>query len=95
MYEFLATAHTWRGGDGPYTIAPIAGLLLTLVLLRIVLDVRVGLALVASAALGTAFASVAESWGYTVTISVWILSTFLVGAIRRSARGAHGPNPSD
>jgi hypothetical protein len=91
----LATAHTWRGGDGPFTIVPIVGLVLTLVLIRTVLRLRIGLATVAiSAVLGALFATIGGRWGYTVTLSLWVLAVALVAAGQRAA-GSFGRNNSD
>jgi hypothetical protein len=85
----LGTAHTWRGGDGPFTIVPIVGLLLTLLLVRTVLRVRIGLATVAvSAVLGALFATIGGRWGYTLTISLWVLAAVLVAASQRAAGSA-------
>jgi hypothetical protein len=85
VFELLATAHTWRGGDGPYSIAPIAGLLLTLVLIRMVLRLPVGLAAIgASAFLGTLFATFSDRWGYVATSWLWLLSFALLAAVRRA-----------
>ena len=95
MVLLLGTAHTWRGGDGPFTIVPIVGLLLTLLLMRAVLRVRIGLATVAvSAVLGALFATIGGRWGYTLTISLWVLAVALVNASRRAA-GPFGRNHSD
>jgi hypothetical protein len=95
MLELLATAHTWRGGDGPFTIVPIVGLVLTLFLIRTVLRFRIGLATVAiSAVLGALFATIGGRWGYTVTISLWVLAVALVAAGRR-ASGPFWRNGSD
>jgi hypothetical protein len=85
MLELLATAHAWMGGDGPYSIAPIAGLMLTLLLIRTVLRLPVGLAAVgASALLGTLFATLGDRWGYTVTLSIWVLAAALLMTLRRA-----------
>jgi hypothetical protein len=82
MVGLLATAHTWRGGDGPFSIAPIVGLLLTLLLIRAVLRLRLGFGAVgASVLFGALFATLGERWGYTVTISGWVLASALVAMI--------------
>jgi hypothetical protein len=91
----LTTAHTWRGGDGPYTIAPIVGLILTLLLIRTILRLPVGPATVAiSAMFGTVFATLGGRWGYTTTIAVWLVGVVLLASIRRSA-GAFPRNLPD
>jgi hypothetical protein len=85
VFELLATAHTWRGGDGPYSIAPIAGLLLTLVLIRTILRVPVGLPAVGiSVLLGTLFATIGERWGFVATSWLWLVSFALLAAVRRA-----------
>jgi hypothetical protein len=85
MVEVLATAHTWRGGDGPYSIAPIVGLLLTLLLIGTILRLHVGLAAVgASIVLGTLFATLGERWGYTLMLSSWLIGFALLASIRRA-----------
>jgi len=86
VIELLATAHTWRGGDGPYTVAPILGLLLTLLLIRAVLRIRIGAAVVAIAAVvGTLFATLGGRWGYTATLLVWVMTFALLAYVRRTA----------
>ena len=96
MLAILATGHTWSGGDGPYTFAPLVGSILTLLLIRSILKRHIGIvALAVSAVLGTLFATISDAWGYTLTIATWIVSASLAGAALRSARGSTGGNPSD
>ena len=96
MLAILATGHTWSGGDGPYTFAPLVGSILTLLLIRSILRRHIGIvALAVSAVLGTLFATISDAWGYTLTIATWIVSASLAGAALRSARGSCGGNPSD
>ncbi len=96
MVGFLATAHSWHGGDGPMTFIPLTGLLLTLALIRLVLRMPIGVAsLAVSAVLGTVFATVADTWGLTVAFSAWILGALLVGGRLQRSRGAFGGNPPD
>ena len=86
MVLLLATAHAWRGGDGSFTIVPIVGLVLTLLLVRTVLRLRIGPATVAvSAVLGALFATIGGRWGYTLTIALWVFAVALVAAGQRSA----------
>ena len=93
MVELLATGHTWSGGGGPITWTPVAGLLLTLVLARSVLKLRLSpLTLGTSVLLGTLFAIGAETWGVTMTTSAWIVGALIVSGRRRHALGR---NPSD
>lgn len=91
----LATAHTWRGGDGPYTIAPILGLLVTLLLVRIVLhrEITWGTAAVA-AGLGPLFATLGATVGYSLTAQVWLIGSVIASRMLRRP-GAFGRNPSD
>jgi hypothetical protein len=85
MVELLATAHTWRGGDGPFTMVPILGLVLTLLLIRTVLRLRIGLSTVAvSAVLGALFATIGGRWGYVATSWLWLVSFALLAAVRRA-----------
>ena len=96
MLALIATAHSWRGGDGPYTLAPILGLLLSLVLIRTVLGSRLGLgSMGASVALGALFATLGERWGYSLTAAAWVLAFALAGLIVRAAPGPLRRNPSD
>ncbi len=93
MVELLATGHTWSGGGGPITWTPVAGLLLTLVLARSVLRLRLSpLTFGTSVLLGTLFAIGAETWGVTMTTSTWIVGALIVSGRRRHALGR---NPSD
>ncbi|HZB01745.1 MAG TPA: hypothetical protein VE800_06525 [Actinomycetota bacterium] len=85
MLLFLATAHTWRGGDGPFTVAPIVGLVVTLLLIRTILRLPLGPAAVgASAVLGTLFASLGARWGYTLILLSWVVAIALFASIRRA-----------
>jgi ABC-type thiamin/hydroxymethylpyrimidine transport system permease subunit len=95
MEQMLATAHTWRGGDGPYTIAPILGFLVTLLLVRIVLHREITWGTVAVAAgLGPLFATLGATVGYSLTAQVWLIGSVI--ASRMLPRpGAFGRNPSD
>jgi ABC-type Co2+ transport system permease subunit len=96
MLSDLATGHTWSGGDGPYTLAPLVGSILTVLLIRSILRRHIGIvALAVSVVLGALFATISGAWGYTLTIATWILGASLVGAVLRSARGSLGGNPSD
>jgi hypothetical protein len=96
VIEFLATAHTWSGGDGPYTLAPLVGSILTLLLIRSILRLPIGIvALAVSVVLGSLFATISDTWGYTLTIATWVVSASLAGVVVRGARGSSGGNPSD
>jgi uncharacterized membrane protein (DUF485 family) len=96
MLAILATGHTWSGGDGPYTLAPLVGSILTLLLFRTILRRPVGIVeLAVSAVLGALFATISDAWGYTLTIATWIVSASLAALFVRSARGSFGGNPSD
>ena len=92
----LATGHTWSGGDGPYTLAPLVGSILTVLMIRSIVGQRIGIAtLVVSVVLGALFATISGTWGYTLTIAAWLVGALLVGAVLRSARGSFRGNPSD
>jgi ABC-type Co2+ transport system permease subunit len=96
VLAILATGHPWNGGDGPYTLAPLVGSILTLLLIRTILRRHIGIvALTVSVVLGTLFATISDAAGYTLTIAIWIVSASLAGAVLRSARGSFGGNPSD
>ena len=96
MLGDLATGHTWSGGDGPYTIAPLVGSLLTLLMIRSILRRHIGIAALAvSVVLGALFATISGAWGYTLTVATWIVGASLIGAVLKSARGSLGGNPSD
>jgi hypothetical protein len=96
MLSDLATGHTWSGGDGPYTLAPLVGSILTILLIRSIVRRRIGIvALAISALLGALFATISGTWGYTLTIAAWIVGASVVGAVLRNARGSFRGNPSD
>ena len=87
MGTLLATAHTWRGGEGSFTIAPIAGLLLTLVLTRTILHLRIGWPAFAVAVFsGALFATIGATWGFSVTVALWLAIALLAAAVRAHAR---------
>ena len=96
MLSDLATGHTWNGGDGPYTLAPLVGSILTVLLIRSIVRQRIGIvALAISVVLGALFATIGGALGYTLTIATWVVGASLVGAILRSARGSFRGNPPD
>jgi uncharacterized membrane protein len=96
MLSDLATGHTWSGGDGPYTLAPLVGSILTVLLIRWIVRRRIGIvALAVSVVGGALFATISGAWGYTLTMAAWIVGASLVGAVFRSARGSFRGNPSD
>jgi hypothetical protein len=95
VLALLGTGHLWSGGGGPITLTPIAGLLLTLMLTRWSLGLRLSPAMLGvSVFLGTLFAIAAETWGLTMTTSVWALVALASSFVRRT-RGAFGRNFSD
>lgn len=96
MLEIVATGHTWSGGDGPYTLTPLVGLLLTLFLIRSPLGFPLRApALAVSIGLGTLFATVADTWGTSIAITVWVLGAILATAVIRSGRRSFGAEPPD
>jgi hypothetical protein len=96
MQGLVATGHPWHAVHPSLTPIPLAGLLTTLLLIRFVLKLPVGIAALGAAIpLGTVFATLEDAWGLTLTLSTWILAALaLAGPIRRS-RGAFGRNSSD
>jgi hypothetical protein len=96
MLSDLATGHTWSGGDGPYTLAPLVGSILTVLMIRSIVGKRIGIvALAVSMVLGALFATISGTWGYTLTIAAWLVGALLAGAVLRSAGGSFRGNPSD
>jgi hypothetical protein len=94
MDLILGTGHPWLGIDGNMTPFPLLGLILTLLLIRFVLRQPIGIiAAAVSIALGTVFSTLADTWGLTVTFSVWFISAMALSAGR--ARGAFGGRPPD
>ena len=94
MDLILGTGHPWHRIDGDMTPLPLLGLILTLLLIRFVLRQPIGIVAAAvSIALGTVFSTLADSWGLTVTFSVWLISAMVLSAGR--ARGAFGGKPPD
>jgi hypothetical protein len=94
MDLILGTGHPWHEIDGDMTPLPLLGLILTLLLIRFVLRQPIGIVAAAvSIALGTLFSTLADTWGFTVTFSVWLISAMALSAGR--ARGAFGDRPPD
>ena len=96
MVELLATGHSWSGGGGPITLTPFVGLFLTALLAKSVLQLRLTLVVLGICVfLGTTFAIAAETWGFTMTASIWIIAAFVVSGRLRHVRATLGRNPSD
>jgi hypothetical protein len=96
MLSDLATGHTWSGGDGPYTPAPLVGSILTVLMIRSIVGKRIGIvALAVSMVLGALFATISGTWGYTLTIAAWLVGALVAGAVLRSAGGSFRGYPSD
>jgi hypothetical protein len=96
VIKIVATGHSWSGGDGPITLTPLVGLLLTVLLAKSILRLRLTLvALSISTFLGTVFAIAAETWGLTTTASIWIVAALIVAGRIRHMRGTFGGNLSD
>jgi hypothetical protein len=94
MDLILGTGHPWHGIDGDMTPLPLLGLILTLLLIRFVLRQPIGIVAAAvSIALGTVFSTLADTWGLTVTFSVWFFGAMALSAGR--ARGAFGGSRPD
>jgi ABC-type thiamin/hydroxymethylpyrimidine transport system permease subunit len=95
MEQMLATAHTWRGGDGPYTVAPMLGLLVTLLLVRVVFRRGITWGTVAVATgLGPLFATLGATVGYSLTVSGWLVGSVIAARMIRQP-GSFGRNLSD
>jgi hypothetical protein len=96
MVDFVATGHSWSGGGGPITLTPLSGLLLTVVLARWFLGLRISPMLFGvSVFLGTPFALAADTWGLTTAIAGWVVAALVVAGRVRHTRGPLGRNPSD
>jgi hypothetical protein len=94
VIRILGTGHPWHEIHGKLTPLPLLGLCLTLVMIRFVLRRPLGIVdLVAAFFLGALFSTAADTWGLTVTFSVWFLSAMALSAGR--ARGAFGGRPPD
>jgi hypothetical protein len=96
MVDLLATGHSWSGGGGPITLAPLVGFLLTVVLARWFVGLRISPILLGPAVLlGTLFAIAADTWGLTTAISAWVVIALIVAGRVRHARGTLRRNLSD
>ncbi len=96
MVDLVATGHSWSGGGGPMSPAPLVGLLLTVVLARWFVGLRISPMLLGLAVLlGTLFAFAADTWGLTTAIFAWVVLAFIVAGRVRHTRGTLGRNPSD
>jgi uncharacterized membrane protein YhfC len=96
MVDFVATGHSWSGGGGPITLAPLVGLLLTVVLARWFVGLRMSPMLLGLAVLlGALFAIAADTWGFTTSISAWVVLALILAGRVRHTRGTLGRNPSD
>jgi hypothetical protein len=92
----LGTGHPWHAIDGELTPFPLVGLFLTLLLIRFVLRLSLGIGAVAAAiALGTLFSSAVDAWGLTLTSSVWFLGAVILSGFLSRPRDAFGGNPPD
>lgn len=92
----LATGHTWSGGGGGFSLIPVLGVILSLVLARSVLAFRFSILLAAvSVLLGTVFAIAAESVGLTIATSIWFLAAVGTASVIRLGRGSLPRNTSD
>jgi hypothetical protein len=94
MIDLPATGHTWRGGGGPITVTPMIGVLLSLVLARWAVGVRLSPPLIGVCILlGTLFAVGADAWGMTLTTSAWLVAALFDSGSFRHTRGTFGRNP--
>ena len=96
MLRFLGTGHPWHPIDGALTPFPLIGLFLTLLLIRFLLRLPLGIgAVVVAIALGTLFSSAVDAWGLTLTSSLWFLGAVILSGLLGRTRGALRSNPSD
>jgi hypothetical protein len=72
------------------------GLFLTLLLIRFLVRLPLGIgAVVAAIALGTLFSSVVDAWGFTLATSAWVFGAVILSGLLGRTRSALGGNPSD
>lgn len=96
MLRILGTGHPWHPIDGALTPFPLVGLFLTLLLIRFLLRLPLGIgAVVAAIALGTLFSSAVDAWGLTLALSVWVVGAMILSGLLGRTRGAFRSNPSD
>ena len=89
MLARLATAHGWSAGAGSFSLLPVVGSAVTLVLLRTALRTSIGVAAVAaSLVLGTIFWLLADAWGITLALSTFVASAGVIAIVTRSGRRA-------
>ena len=75
---------------------PLLGLLLSLILLRFVVKVPIGIpAFFACVALGTLFSSAADAWGLTLSLAIWTFAAMSLDRSIRGFRSALGGNHPD
>jgi hypothetical protein len=96
LRDLVATGHIWSGGGGGFSLIPVLGVILSIVLARSVLALRLSILLAAvSVLLGTVFAIAAESLGLTIATSIWFLGALGIASIIRLGRGSLPRNASD
>ena len=96
LRDLLATGHTWSGGGGGFSLIPVLGMIVSIVLARSILAFRLSIPLAAASVfLGTAFAIAAEIAGLTITMSMWFLGAVVIAFMSRVARGSLPRNTSD
>ena len=94
--DVLATGHTWSGGGGGFSLIPVLGVILSIVLARSVLALRLSVPLAAaSVLLGTVFAVVADGTGLTMATTIWFLGALAIASVIRLGRGSLPRNTSD
>jgi hypothetical protein len=96
VLRLLGTGHPWYPVEGALTPFPLLGLFLTLLLIRFLMRLSLGIgSVVVAIALGTLFSTAVDAWGFTLTTSIWILGAVIVSGVLSRTRGALGGNPSD
>jgi hypothetical protein len=96
LRHLLATGHTWTGGGGGFSLLPVLGMILSILLARSVLGLRLSIPLAAASVfLGTVFAIAAESAGLTIATSMWFLGAIGMAFVVRLGRGSLPRNTSD
>ena len=85
MLARLATAHGWSAGAGSFSLLPLVGSAVSLVLLRTALRASIGVASVAaSLVLGTIFWLLADAWGITLALAIFVAAGGVIGIVARS-----------
>ncbi len=94
--DLLATGHAWSGGGGGFSLIPVLGMVLSIVLARFVLALRLSIPVTGvSVLLGALFAIAAEGLGLTIATSIWFLGAVGIASVIRLGAGSLPRNTSD